>query len=101
MIPCVIRQNSQIASRTTFAVVFSEMWTFTCLLETYILVIYNCSSILKVGCNLLRQPLHLSFYLCAREMVEDSSACSYLSQWSWHIAECVASLVKLEFYFDL
>lgn len=96
MIPCVIRQNSQIASRTTFAVPFSEMWTFTCLLETYILAIHNCFSVLKVGCNLLPQPLHLScFYLCARDTVEDSSACSYLSQ------RCLASLVKLEFYFDL
>lgn len=53
------------------------------------------------GCNLLPQPLPLSFYLCAGEMVEDSSARSYLSQWSWQIAECVASLVKLEFHFDL
>lgn len=68
MIPCVIRQNSQIASRTTFAVPFSEMWTFTCLLETYILAIHNCFSVLKVGCNLLPQPLHLSCFIYVLEI---------------------------------
>lgn len=85
-----MRRILQKPSRTTFAVVFlggMEM----CLLEAYVLVIHNCSPLLKDGFSLLPQTLQIGcFYLCTRQDGgEELSTFLYLSGQGVYLAECL------------